>query len=120
MITEPEWQSISQFVEKIIQQVVGRRSDFFTTGKVVKVDAKNKCIYMAEFGDQAIPVVGFNYTTSYYVQESGSMTKKTATAEVQMPKVGQSVLVAREMGTARLPRALGVIQGKNWITPEED
>jgi hypothetical protein len=119
-LTEPEWNSIAQFTEKIVKQVIGTRGDFFVTGKVIKVDTQNRCVYLAEFGDQAVPVVGFNYTASYYVQESGSMTKKTATAEIQMPKVGQSVLVAREMGTSRLPRALGVIQGKNWIVSEEE
>jgi hypothetical protein len=120
-ISDPEWESISQMVEAIVKRVTGTRADFFTTGRVVKVDAANKCVYLAEFGDQPIPIVGFNYTMKYYDEgSSGTIKQKDASAVLVMPEVGQSVLVAREMGTRRLPRALGVIQGKNWIVAEEE
>jgi len=233
-ITNPEWESISQMIDAIVRRVVGTRADFFTTGKVVKVDPTNKCVYLAEFGDQPIPITGFDRTVTYYyevsdvdikhvvgaagepafqnswvnydvptwgsanfskdssgivhleglvmngtlgaaiftlpagyrpakqllfavlgnnilgrldvtptgavqfsvgsnayVQLSGitfdsgvpmptKVIRKSVTAGVVMPKVGESVLVAREMGTRRLPRAIGVIQGKNWIVAEEE
>jgi hypothetical protein len=120
-ITDPEWESIAQLAEKIAGRVSGTKSDYFVTGKVVKADAKNKCIYMAEFGDQAIPLVGFERKITYYdTNASGRVVAKTAVSEIIMPRVGQIVLVARELGTRRLPRALGIIQGTNWITAEDD
>src|SRR3954468_4896603 len=130
-ISEPEWTSIASMVEKIVRRLTGSRADFFVTGKVIKIDKPNKCIYMAEFGDQPIPIVAFDYEVNYYDETpkgtnygavgtgaSYRTLKKTAKVTPVIPKVGQTVLVAREMGTARMPRCLGVIQGKNWIIPE--
>lgn len=130
-LSDPEWLSIRTMIEQVVRQVSGTRGDFFVTGKVVKVDAKNKCIYMKEFGDQAIPIVGFDYEVNYYDESPKGTTtqaegdaaqfrtiKKTAKVSVVMPRKGDSVLVARELGTRRLPRCLGVIQGKKWIVPE--
>lgn len=271
-ISEPEWTSIRSMIERTIRQLIGSKADFFITGKVLKVDALNKCIYMKEFGSQAIPIVAFEYdvpvydhtpsgtkqqvvipsvrlqqlvataqsipngtwtpivwdsesydtdnmhsnavnptritcntpgryliygsigfvpgagvrgayiskngavagslgsygsqeistaitvnpnatdvldlNTGDYVEivgyqnigaasavqgglsvfiayylgynESYTVRKVMTKATVRMPKVGQMVLVAREMGTNRLPRCLGVIQGRNWIAPEEE
>ena len=132
-ITEPEWASIAAMVEKLIQQMSGSKTSFFTTGKVVKSDKLNKCVYLTEFGDQPIPVVGFDYEITYYDQtpagtnapasgQSSPYTTRahTVQARVVVPKVGDTVFVAREMGTRRLPRCLGVIQGIKWILPEED
>lgn len=132
-ITEPEWLSISSMIEKIVRRIVGTRADFFVTGKVIKTDVKNKCIYMKEFGDQPIPIVGFDHEVKYYDESprgtdygaAGSNAKyitrvKTAKISVVVPKRGDTVLVAREMGTRRLPRCLGVIQGKKWIVPEDE
>jgi len=44
---------------------------------------------------------------------------RNAKAVTLVPKVGQTVLVAYEMGISRLPRCLGVIQSTNWITSED-
>jgi hypothetical protein len=133
MISEPEWESIRALCEKISANVSGTRKDYFITGKVVKVDSKNRCIFLSEFGDQPIPIVAFDYEVSYYDEtpkgtvgvavgaaSQSKISKKKATTVVVMPKVGQTVLVARELGTRRLPRALGVILGKNWIVPEDE
>jgi hypothetical protein len=132
-ISEAEWLSISTMIEKVVKQVVGKRADYFVTGKVIKVDIPNKCVFLKEFGDQAIPIVGFDYTVKYYDETPNGTntstvgtsanyrtTVKTANAKVVMPKKGDLVLVARELGIRRLPRCLGVIQGKNWITAEEE
>lgn len=132
-ISEPEWLSIATMVEKIIRRVVGTKADYFVTGKVLQADKKNKCIFMEEFGDQPIPIVAFDYEVKYYDEtpkgtaygESGSDASyktavKTAKVTPVMPKRGDIVLVAREMGTRRMPRCLGVIQGKNWIVPETE
>jgi hypothetical protein len=119
-LTEPEWQSIGNFVERIVRRVAGTKADYFVTGKVLKVDKPNKCIYMSEFGDQPIPVVGFDYEIDYYDTTATGVVKKTAPVKLIMPSVGDSVLVARELGVPRMPRCLGVIQGTNWIIPGED
>jgi hypothetical protein len=120
-ITDPDWASINNLIEKVAARVSGKRQDYFITGQVIKVDAPNKLIYMAEFGDQPIPIVAFDYTVNYYDQLSdGTMTRRTVTATVKMPKVGDTVVVARELGTRRLPRVLGILQGQNWIVPEDE
>lgn len=129
-ITEPEWESIAKLAAKVAADVAGNRRDFFVTGKVIKVDEKNKCVYLQEFGSQPIPLVGFDYEVTIYDETPrGANTttvgtaadvkilKKKVKVAVVMPKRGQNVLVARELGTSRIPRCLGVIQGKNWITP---
>lgn len=133
MTTEQEFGTIAAMVEKIISQQVGKKTDYFITGKVIKVDAKNKCIYLEEFGDQAIPIVAFDYEVDYYeITVEGEVfgnpnapipyktIKRTSKTRIMLPKVGQKVLVAREMGADRLPRCLGVIMGTNWIFTEED
>lgn len=119
-ITEGEWESIATMVERIVADVAGSRRDYFITGKVTKVDKLNQCVYLDEFADQPIPVVGFDYEIMYYDNDGSKVSKKQAAASVVMPKVGSVVLVAREMGTRRLPRCLGVILGTNWIMTEED
>jgi hypothetical protein len=40
---------------------------------------------------------------------------KTRVTDVSMPKVGDTVLIAREMGIQRLPRCLGTLQDKGWM-----
>jgi hypothetical protein len=120
MTSEQEFGTIAAMVEKIISQQVGKKTDYFITGKVIKVDAKNRCIYLEEFGDQAIPLVGFEYEVKYYDETTSGTVVRTAGVTMKMPKVRQKVLVAREMGTDRLPRCLGVILGTNWVFTEED
>jgi len=121
LISETEWHSIGAYIEKIAGQVCGKRQDYFTTGQVIKVDIPNRCLYLAEFGDQPIPIVAWNYTMDYYYEDqSGNITKRTGTARVIPPKIGDTVVVIREFGTRRLPRALGMLLGTNWIVAEED
>jgi len=129
MISEPEWESIATLVNKLMRQ----KGEYFVTGKVIQRDEVKKLIWLKEFGDQAIPVVGFDYEVTYYDETPGGVvttavganadfkTKaKKAKVKVMVPKIGQSVLVAREFGTRRLPRCLGVIQGTGWISASED
>jgi len=121
LISETEWHSIGAFIEKIAKQVSGKRQDFFTTGEIIKIDVPNKCVYLAEFGDQPIPVVAWDYTFDYYWEnQSGDYIKSTGTARLKVPKVGDTIVVCRELGTRRLPRALGILQGTNWIVSEEE
>ncbi len=120
MISEPEWNSIRSFVEKICVRVSGRRSEFFESGTVSKRDEANKLIWLKGFSDDPIPVVAFDYEVKYYDTDSdGNVVVRKAKVTPVIPKVGQTVFVAYEMGTSRLPRCLGVIQGKNWIVTED-
>jgi hypothetical protein len=106
-------------VERIVVQIAGRKSDYFVTGKVVKSDPANKCVFLAEFGDQPIPLVGLTYDLKYHdTLPDGTVKVRDVTLTPTVPKKGQTVLIAREMGTRRLPRCLGVLMGKNWIVPE--
>lgn len=131
-ITEPEWNSIRSLIENVSADVSGARG-FFTTGKVIKRDEGKKIVWLEEFGDQPIPLVAFTYNVKYYDETPGGTTvpstgspsphttrTKTVKAEIQVPKVGETVLVARELGTRRLPRCLGVILAKpgDWLVAE--
>jgi hypothetical protein len=119
-ISEPEWNSIRTFVERICAQVSGRRSEFFETGTVSKRDEVNRLIWLKGFSDDPIPIVDFEHEVKYYDTDAdGNVAVKKAKVTTVVPKVGQTVLVAYEMGTSRLPRCLGVVQGKNWIVTED-
>jgi hypothetical protein len=119
MIDEREWAVIRRMVESVSGKISGRRQDFFITGTVVKSDLQNNLIWIKEFGDQPIPVVGFDYDVTYYdTDNTGVVRKKTARVKVHVPRRGETVLVARELGIQRLPRCLGVIQGQGWIQGE--
>jgi len=121
MITEPEWDSIAALVERSVRQLIGLKSSFFVTGQVTKIDPAKKLVWLKEFADQPVPIIGFDYELKYYdTLETGRLTTRRAQALLVMPKVGQTVLVAREMGSQRLPRCLGVLQGTNWIVAEPD
>lgn len=120
MITEPEWNSIRTFVEKICVRISGRRSEFFETGTVAKRDETNRLIWLKGFSNDPIPVVDFEHEVRYYDTDSdGNVIVRRAKVATVVPRVGQTVFVAYEMGTSRLPRCLGVVQGKNWITTED-
>jgi hypothetical protein len=111
-IAEGEWESI----RSLIQRMLGGRAESFITGRVTKVDKTNKNVYMKEFGSQPIPMIVNDYEITYYdTLPNGRTQKKTAKVDLLMPKVGDTVVVAREMGTHRLPRCLGKMVGRKWI-----
>lgn len=119
MISESEFQSIRQMIEDVVPQIAGTRRDYFVTGQVIKVDKKNKLVWLREFQAQAIPVISFDYDVTYYdTDNNGIVRRKVTKATVRMPRVGQTVVVAMEMGLSRLPRCLGIVQGRGWISEE--
>lgn len=131
-ISEPEWTSIRTMIEAVASDISGTRN-FFTTGKVIKRDVENMLVWLEEFGDQPIPLVLFDYEVKYYDETPNGTTAVAAgtdqpfnvktrkvTATVLVPKIGDTVLVARELGSRRIPRCLGVIRGKGWIVPETE
>lgn len=120
MISEQEWNSIREAAMKIAAEVAGRRVEWLKTGIVVKRDEDDRLIWIKDMADIAIPIVAHDYDLRYYdTDENGAAIVRHARAKIVVPKIGQSVLIAFELGSSRLPRCLGVIQGTNWIEEEE-
>jgi hypothetical protein len=58
---------------------------------------------------------------AYVIKATGSIvTEKTAKISIAIPNKGDTVLVALERGSNRLPRCLGKLQGKNFIMTTGD
>ncbi len=115
-VSEPEWASIGNLVRKIVRQ----RGEYFVTGKVIDRDIDRKVIFMAEFGDQPIPIIAFRQKIRYFdTQVGGSLKAKEVIAEAVVPEIGETVLVARELGTRRLPRCLGVVQSFEYVIAQD-
>lgn len=119
-ISEGEWRSIRALVERMNSS----RAEEFITGTVIKSDKNNRNVYLKEFGTQPIPVIANQFEVTYYdTVWNGSknvVTKKTAKITLVVPPKGAPVVVAREMGTHRLPRCLGIMMGKNWVITGDD
>lgn len=119
MIAESDFASIRTMVEKIVNSVAGNRQSYFTTGTVIRRDEVKKLVWLREYGSQAIPIVGFDHEATYYDTDAGGVTrKKKAKVTVCVPKVGEKVVVANEWGLKRMPRCIGVIQGRGWMVAE--
>lgn len=119
-ISEGEWASIRAMVNKLTTQVAGRRG-YFVTGKVIKRDDYNSLVWLAELGDQPIPVVGFDYNVKYYdTNNTGVVNVKNVIASPKVPDIGEYVVVMLEMGAQSLPRCVGVVQGRDWVMPEDE
>lgn len=132
MITNDDWREI----QKLISRMVAEIGEPFVQGKVVKNDEINKLVWLKEFGDQPIPCIAFDYQVKYYYREPYGNTTAVGTAvnsriatkktkphskdvEILVPRVGDIVLVARQMGSRRLPKCLGVIKSKKYVKNEE-
>jgi len=132
MISEEEWNSIMESIQLEIGKRIGRRQDYFILAKVIKRDDKKNLVWVAELGDQPIPILAFDYQVKYHDNTTSGSTPaegaalpmhsvvKKADVKVLCPKVGELVLIAREMGSDFYPRCLGVIHSRNWITDLED
>jgi hypothetical protein len=58
---------------------------------------------------------------AYVIKVGGSpVTEKLAKISVALPAVGETVMLALERGTRRLPRCLGVLKSKNFIVTTLD
>lgn len=101
--------------------MLGKKGEYFITGTVIKRDEATKVVWLAEFGDQAIPLVALDYEVKFYdTDQTGKVIQKFAKVRPLVPQVGQTVVVARELGSRRLPRLIGVLEGTGWISTEED
>lgn len=131
-LSHDDWREIQNLVKRIVSQ----SGEPFVQGVVVKSDPVNKLIWLKEFGDQPIPLIAFDYKVKYYYNEPFGNTTAVGTAvqtrmktrtttayskdvEVLTPRVGDTVLVAAHLGSRRLPKCLGVIKSKNYISGGE-
>lgn len=128
-ITDPEWQSISEHVIDLIKDVAGQAGDHFFVDVVVKNDASKNLVWVETLGDTPIPLFAFQYEVKYYDESPrgtglsfGAYKTYTKYAKVKIvcPKVGETVLVAREMGMNRLPRCLGVLRSTGFGDEEDE
>jgi hypothetical protein len=119
MFKEHQWRAIQDYVQKIMAQ----RGEYFTVGVVVKRDDERKLVWTSEFGDTPIPLFTFDFTVKYYdTQTTGAVKpKKTRPArgkqrevEVVTPQIGETVLIARHLGSRNLPKCIGVMQSHNF------
>lgn len=117
-ITEGEWASISALIQRHVG--FGGKNHYFTA-EVIKTDPANKLIWVKELGSQAIPLVGLDYDVKYYDTDgTGAVTVRNARISPAVPSVGDPVFIVLELGSHSLPRCLGVIQGTNWRTREDE
>jgi hypothetical protein len=114
-ISEQEWNSVRSVVEAVVRDLIGGRQSYFMTAPVIKRDTTNRLIWVKDLGDQPVPVVGFNYTVKYYDSDDNGTHPRTAVAKPDVPKIGETVFIAFELGLQWLPRCLGVLQGNNWM-----
>lgn len=109
-LSDTVWAQINTLVSR------HQSNDEVTRGTVIKVDTNNRNVFVKEFGDTAIPLVGFTYDIEYYdTDAAGAVQKKTYKAEPAMPKIGDLVVIARQSGQRRLPLCIGIVKGKNYI-----
>jgi hypothetical protein len=127
MLEDHEWDSIREFVTKLTKEIAGRRSDPVIISRVTKNDLNNRLVWIKELEDVPIPLYGFEYEVKYY-DETPKNTGwgwgdyftdvKIATARLKVPKVGELVIVVREMGSNRMPRCLGALNSTNFAIDE--
>jgi hypothetical protein len=116
-LTQRDWNEIQRFVGSLVAQ----QGEAFVQGEVVRNDPVKKLIWMKEFGDQPIPLISFDYQVKYYYRDAaGNMVPRTTKAntkevDILVPRVGETVLVARHMGSRRLPKCLGVIKSTGYV-----
>ena len=127
-LSNDDWREIEKLVTRVVSQV----GEPFVQGKVVKNDPVNKLVWLKEFGDQPIPCIGFHYRLKYYdTRPKGNVVagqpvkterKPVRTpdysrdVEILVPRVGDVVLVARHFGSRRLPKCLGIIKSKKYVS----
>jgi hypothetical protein len=137
-IPHGDWRAIQDMVSGMIEG----QGEYFVQDIVVKSDQDNKIIWTKEFGDQAIPLFTFDYQVKYYDSDATSASTTggidgpwtttiskqrkpyktrpyTKEVEVLVPRIGDVVLIARHLGARRLPKCLGVLKSKNFISEGE-
>lgn len=120
-----DWRQIYDALEK------AQPSSTISQGKVIRADPLKNLIWLNEFGDQPIPLFGFDYDVEYFdtqptgVATAGSpistqLVKKQARVKLVCPKVGDTVLVLKQHGSRKLPKCVGVLRSTGFIALGSD
>lgn len=127
MLEHSDWFSIEREIDR---QVRASSSPVFAQGEVIKADASRNLVWLKEFGNQPIPLFVFNYEVKYYdtvptgIDSNNQITTqlrvKKAIVKPMCPKVGDIVLVAKQFGSRRLPKCLGVLRSVDFEAISED
>jgi hypothetical protein len=116
MLTDRDFASIYEVLEK--QPSI---NSLLLTTKVIRRDETKKLIWVNELGTQPVPLIGFDFNVKYYdTNASGAVIEKVAKISIEVPHIGDTVLIAMERGTKRLPRCLGKIQSRDYIASSSD
>lgn len=105
-LTDADFAAIYKAIEEAIPQ------SEVVYGKVIKRDVAQGLVWLDEFGDQPIPLVGFNGEVHFYDTTPTGVKLKKAKIVHQVPKKGQTVVVLRQLGSRRLPKCVGVVLSK--------
>jgi hypothetical protein len=120
-----QWRAIQDLVEKLIAS----RGEYFSIGVVTKRDPKRKLVWTDEFGNTPIPLFTFNFQLKYYdTQQDGTLKVRKSKVprgtvkelDVLVPNVGDTVLIARHLGSRSLPKCIGVMQSHNFDPQGDD
>jgi hypothetical protein len=103
-----DWNEIDRKVGKSIDQ----RGSTFVQGEVIGVDPGRQVVFLKEFGTVPIPIFSFRYLVTIDGTDYPIM--------VQMPLVGDTVLVAQYFGSSELPKCLGVLLSTDFLFLGDD
>lgn len=102
-LSDADFESIFQAIQN------GQTPHEIVYGKVVSRDERRKLIKIESFGDQWIPLVGLRQKVTYYDTTPTGVKEKSATIEPQVPAVGETAVILRQMGERRLGKCVGVV-----------
>lgn len=109
-LSDADWNAIHSAIQRAVPV------SELTYGRVTKRDERKKLIWLKEFGDQPIPLVGFNGTVTVYDETPAGTKKKIVRLEHEVPHIGELVVVQRQMGERRLGKCVGVVLSKGFVT----
>jgi hypothetical protein len=125
MLTEYDWAMIYKAIESRVQP------SEIVYGEVIRRDIKHRLVWIDEFGDQPIPLVGFNYNVPVLdVEPLGSIVdpdldiqmiprQRAFSGNVIVPQIGEVVLVLRQFGRNRLPHCIGTALSTVNYSPDD-
>lgn len=114
-LTDTDWRRI----QSLINNSDRKRPEYFSQDKVIAVDQQRNVVFVKSYGDQAIPIYSFEYDVNYIDTVKGDRIKARHTiAKPRLPKKGDTILIARHMGSGRLPKCLGILLSNNFVELE--
>ncbi len=108
-------------IQNLIDELARAQPDYFSQDKVISVDEHRHVVFVKSFGDQPIPLFAFEYDVNTLDTLKNGKTKMRHTvAKPRMPKKGDTVLIARHMGSRRLPKCIGILQSTHFVEVGSD